>query len=270
MKAFINHFAFEFKTGIRDKNLLLLNYLFPLGFYVLISILMANINPVFVETLIPAMILISVLASTLLGLPDPYVKMREAGIFRSYKVNGVPASSIVIIPPLTIILHMVVVSIIIVSTASIFFGAPLPLNWINFILVFILTLFASTGLGVLIGVASSNTRATVLWSQLFFLPSMMIGGFFIPAQMLPLVIKKISLLLPVTHAFNLFKYFSYQQYLGYDPLWSMLILFAGGIIAFSLAIFLFNWDSKNNTRRGHPALAFLVLIPYIAGAIFLS
>ena len=37
MKAFINHFAFEFKTGIRDKNLLLLNYLFPLGFYVLIS-----------------------------------------------------------------------------------------------------------------------------------------------------------------------------------------------------------------------------------------
>ena len=69
MKAFKNHFAFEFKTGIRDKNLLLLNYLFPLGFYVLISILMANINPVFVETLIPAMILISVLASTLLGLP---------------------------------------------------------------------------------------------------------------------------------------------------------------------------------------------------------
>ena len=270
MKAFINHFAFEFKTGIRDKNLLLLNYLFPLGFYVLISLLMANINPVFIETLIPAMILISILASTLLGLPDPYVKMREAGIFRSYKVNGVPASSIVIIPPLTLVLHMVIVSIIIVSTAYIFFDAPLPLNWANFILVFILTLFTSTGLGVLIGVASSNTRATVLWSQLFFLPSMMIGGFFIPAQMLPMVIKKISLLLPVTHSFNLFKYFSYQQYLGYDPFWSILILFAGGVIAFSLAIFLFNWDNKNNTRRGHPALAFLVLVPFIAGAIFLS
>jgi len=270
MKAFKNHFAFEFKTGIRDKNLLLLNYLFPLGFYVLISVLMVNINPVFTETLIPAMILISILASTLLGLPDPFVKMREAGIFRSYKVNGVPASSIVIIPPLTIILHMILVSIIIVSTAFIFFDAPLPLNWINFLVVFILTLFACTGLGVLIGVASSNTRATVLWSQLFFLPSMMIGGFFIPAQMLPSAIKRISMLLPVTHSFNLFKYFSYQQYLGYDPLWSILVLFAGGIIAFSLAILLFNWDSKNNTRRGHPALAFLVMVPYIAGAIFLS
>ena len=270
MRAFKNHFIFEFKTGIRDKNLLLLNYLFPLGFYVLISVLMVNINPVFVETLIPAMILISILASTLLGLPDPYVKMREAGIFRSYKVNGVPAASVVVIPPLTIILHMVIVSAIIILTAPIFFDAPLPQNWVNFLLVFVLTLFASTGLGVLIGVASSNTRATILWAQLLFIPSMMISGFFVPAQMLPLVIKKVGMLLPVTHSFNLFKYFSYQQYLGYDALWSMLILFAGGIISFSLAIFLFNWDSKNNTRKGHPAFAFLAIVPYIVGAIFLS
>ena len=270
MRAFKNHFIFEFKTGIRDKNLLLLNYLFPLGFYVLISVLMVNINPVFVETLIPAMILISILASTLLGLPDPYVKMREAGIFRSYKVNGVPAASVVVIPPLTIILHMVIVSAIIILTAPIFFDAPLPQNWVNFLLVFALTLFASTGLGVLIGVASSNTRATILWAQLLFIPSMMISGFFVPAQMLPLVIKKVGMLLPVTHSFNLFKYFSYQQYLGYDALWSMLILFTGGIISFGLAIFLFNWDSKNNTRKGHPAFAFLAIVPYIVGAIFLS
>lgn len=269
MRAFKNHFAFEFKTGIRDKNLLLLNYLFPLGFYILISVLMSNINPVFIETLIPAMVLISILASTLLGLPDPFVKMRDAGVFRSYKINGVPAASIIAIPPLTIILHMLIVSAIITSTAFIFFDAPLPLNWPVFILVFILTLFTSSGLGVLIGVASSNTRATVLWSQLFFLPSMMISGFFIPSQMLPSVIRRVSMLLPVTHSFNLFRSYSYQQYIGYDPIWSALILLVGGILSFGLAIFLFNWDSNNDTRRGHPALAFLVLIPYIIGAVFL-
>ena len=269
MNAFKNHFIFEFKTGIRDKNLLMLNYLFPLGLYVMIGILMANINPVFIETLIPAMILISILASTLLGLPDPFVKMREAGILRSYKVNGVPASSMVIIPPLTIVLHMAVVAIIIVITAFGFFDAPLPMNWINFLLIFILTLFSSTGLGVLIGVASSNTRATVLWSQLFFLPSMMIGRFSIPPHPLSEIIKRISMLLPVTHSFNLFKYYSYQQFLGYNPIWSFLILLTGGIISFGLAIFLFNWARPHNTKKGHPALAFLIMIPYIVGAIFL-
>ena len=85
MKAFKNHFIFEFKTGIRDKNLLLMNYLFPLGFYIMIGFLMANINPDFIDIIIPAMVVITILISTLLGIPEPLVKSREAGIFRSYK-----------------------------------------------------------------------------------------------------------------------------------------------------------------------------------------
>jgi hypothetical protein len=35
-----------------------------------------------------------------------------------------------------------------------------------------------------------------------------------------------------------------------------------------LAIYLFNWDSKNKTRHGHPLMALLALAPYVA-AIFL-
>ena len=37
MSAFTAHFSFEFKTGIRNKNLLLMNYLFPLGFYLMMG-----------------------------------------------------------------------------------------------------------------------------------------------------------------------------------------------------------------------------------------
>ncbi|GAI14784.1 unnamed protein product, partial [marine sediment metagenome] len=45
MRAFINHFSFEFRTGIRNKSLLLLNYLFPLAFYAMMGLLMAELNP---------------------------------------------------------------------------------------------------------------------------------------------------------------------------------------------------------------------------------
>jgi ABC-2 type transport system permease protein len=269
MKAFKNHFIFEFKTGIRDKNLLLLNYLFPLGLYIMLGFLMKNINPGFIEIIIPSMVVISILISTILGLPDPLVKSREAGIFRSYKINGVPATSIVIIPPLTTIMHMIVVAIIIIPTAFTMFEAPLPQNWLYFILIFLLTAFISAGLGVLIGVASSSSRATILWSQLIFLPSMIIGGFFIPQNLLPDILKKIGLLLPSTHAINLFRYYSYNQSIGYNPLWSLVILFISGILSFGLAIYLFNWDNQNKTRRGYPAFAFFTIIPLIIGAIFL-
>ena len=47
MTAFINHFSFEFRTGIRNKQLLLMNYLFPLGFFLMMGFVMAGINPLF-------------------------------------------------------------------------------------------------------------------------------------------------------------------------------------------------------------------------------
>jgi len=99
---------------------------------------------------------------------------------------------------------------------------------------------------------------------------MLIGGFFIPQDLLPGVLKKIGLILPSTHAINLFRYYSYSQGIGYNPLWSLVILITCGLLSFGLAVYLFNWDNQNRTRRAHPAFAFLAVLPLICGAIFLS
>ena len=269
MNAFANHFSFEFRTGIRDKTLLLMNYLFPLGLYAMLGFLMTELNPLFVETMIPAMIIVAIMSGTVLSLPNPLVTAREAGIFRSYKINGVPAISILTIPALTTISHMVVVAVIITATAPLFFGAPSPVNWPGFILFFLLAAFVHAGLGLLISVISSNARAIVLWSQLIFLPSMMIGGLMIPYSVLPDALGKVALLLPATHAMNAFQGFAQNQVTAFDPLWSVLILLAGGTLSFGLANYLFCWDSQNKTRRGHPALALLALLPYLLGMILL-
>jgi hypothetical protein len=47
------------------------------------------------------------------------------------------------------------------------------------------------------------------------------------------------------------------------------VLLSSGLLSFALATYLFNWDSRNASRRGHPALALLVLLPYVA-ALLLS
>lgn len=264
MIAFANHFAFEFRSGIRNKNLLLMNYLFPLGLYVMMSLIMPGINPLFRDTIIPAMITFGILASALLGLPDPLVQAREAGIFRSYKINGVPAVNILLIPTLSTIMHIVVVAVIITATAPIFFDAPLPQNLAVFSLIVLGTAVALSGLGILIGVISPNARLTVLYSQLFFLPSMIIGGVMLPFDMLPPVAAKIALLLPATHAMNAFKGLAMGGPADFAPWGALLTLFVGGITAFLCAWFLFRWDSHNTEQPGHPALALLALLPYAA------
>jgi ABC-2 type transport system permease protein len=269
MTAFIHHFKFEFRAGIRNKTLLLLNYLFPLGFYLMIGFIMVEINPPFRENIIPAMIVFGILSATLLGIPDPLVNARENGIFRSYKINGIPSLSILVIPALTTILHLVIVATIITLTAPFLFNAPLPVHWFNYCLIFFATAVACAGLSILIGVVSPTSRMTILWSQLIFTPSMLLGGLMVPYNMLPAVAGKIAQLLPSTQAMNAFNDLAMGKGSDFSPWGSVSVLIISGIIAFGLAIYLFSWDSRNTTRRGHPLLGLLVLLPYFIQIVLL-
>jgi ABC-2 type transport system permease protein len=270
MNAFINHFAFEFRTGIRNKQLLLMNYLFPLGFFLMMGFVMGEINPFFLETMVPAMVAFAILAATLLGIPDPLVNARENGIFRSYKINGIPSISILTIPALTTMLHLLIVTVIITAGAPLLFNAPLPVNWLNFALIVVAMAFACTGLSVLIGVCAPDSRMTVLWSQLIFVPSMLLSGLMIPYSMLPDIAGKIAQLLPATQAMNAFNGLAMGKVADFSPWGSVIVLAVGGVLAFGLAVYLFSWDSRNTTRRGHLSLALLALLPYVAGIFLLS
>lgn len=272
MIAFINHFSFEFRTGIRNKQLLLMNYLFPLGFYLMMGYIMPAINPLFLDRLVPALVVFAILAATLLGLPDPLVKAREDGIFRSYKINGIPAISILVIPAATTILHLVMVAMIITATAPLLFDAPPPANWFNYVLTFLATAVACTGISLLIGVISSSTRITVLWSQLVFIPSMLLGELMIPYNMLPEGAGRISQLLPATQAMNAFNglVMGAADYAPWGSPWgSVIVLALSGMIALGLSVFMFNWDRHNAAQRGHPLMALLVLLPCVVGIFLL-
>jgi ABC-2 type transport system permease protein len=269
MHAFTTHFAYEFRTGIRNKNLLLLNYLFPLGFYLMMGFIMTGINPLFQDTIVPAMTLFAILAATLLGLPDPLVSARESGIFRSYKINGVPAISILAIPAISTMLHLTLVMGIISLTAPLLFDAPAPQNWGAFLLVFSVAAFACAAWGILIGVVSPSTRMTVLFAQAVFLPSMLIGGLMLPYSMLPETAAAAAQLLPATHAMNAFNGLAMGVTADFNAWGSLLVLTLSGLLALGLAGYLFSWDSRNTERRGNPLLALLILLPFVIGLFVL-
>jgi len=269
MNAFITHFLFDIKVGLRDKTLLLMNYLLPLGFYIMMGLVMTKINPGFAENLVQAMTIFAILAGTALGMPNIIVSGRELGIFRSYKINGVPAISILGIPALSGIIHALIVAIIIVITGPLFFGGIMPENLLGFFIVFFAMAIAATGLALLIGVISKDSRMTVLWSQLLFLPSMLIGGLMMPSNILPTSVSFFAKLLPSTYAMSAFKALAYNQPPDYNVGGSLAVLFAGGLISFLLALYLFKWDNNDASKYKKSIIALLALLPYVVGATFL-
>ena len=269
MAAFIHHFSFEFRTALRNPTQMLMNYLFPLGFYVLMGLLMVPINPQFAGVMMPAMVVFNGLASGVLGLPGPLAESREAGIYRSYKINGVPAVSILAIPTITTVFHMLIVAAIIALTASSLFAASAPTHWTAFAAISLVTAFSLSALGALIGVVAAGARSIVLFSQLIFLPSMLLAGLMLPLDLLPASLRVVSRLLPATYSMQAYLGLAYGQPTVIPATASAAILLAGGVVAFGLAIYLFNWDSRNVSRRGHPLLALLAWLPYLAGMILL-
>ncbi len=268
MTAFVQHFTFEFKTGLRNSTLLFMNYLFPLGVYAIMGLVMTQVNPFFTDTLLPAMIIFVILGGTLLGLPSPLVEAREAGIYRSFKINGVPAASIVAIPVLTTTFHALIAAGIVALTAVPVFGGVAPSRWWPIAGVAALTAFTCSALGALIGVVAANTRATTLLSQVIFLPSMLIGGMMMPLSILPESVQRFAGLLPSAHAMQALEGLAYGKFnTVFNPATSVLILLTSGLLAFGLAIYLFNWDSRNQTRRGHPLMALVALVPYLVGMV---
>jgi len=262
MSAFAIHLSYELRTGIRNWALLAMTYVFPLGFFLMTGLVMPGLNPFFLPVMVPAMVVFAILSATLLGLPEPLVQARETGIFRTYRINGVPVSSILLVPALTTGLHLTIVAGIITLTAGTVFGAPLPESWGGFLLTFVAATVACTGLSVLIGVASPGSRVQLLWAQMVFLPSMLLGGLMIPWDRVPAVPARVALLLPATHAMNAFKGLAMGGAADFNPWFSIAALLTGGALGLALAAWLFCWDRHTTSRRGHPVWAFLVLLPY--------
>jgi hypothetical protein len=68
---------------------------------------------------------------------------------------------------------------------------------------------------------------------------------------------------------NAFNSLAMGKVADFNPWGSVTVLCVGGSLTFGLAIYLFYWDSRNVTRRGHPLMAIMAFLPLIAGILLL-
>ena len=84
------------------------------------------------------------------------------------------------IPSISVMVHLIVVAALISVSAPFIFKGPSPVNWPGFLAGFLLIYLACAALSLLIGVFSTSSQMTILWGQLIFLPSMILGGYVMP------------------------------------------------------------------------------------------
>lgn len=264
----VAHAGVEFRTGIRDRTLLSMTYLFPLGFYGFMGVFMTEMNPDFITVLIPGLTVFATLAAAMFGLPAPLISARETGVLRSYRIHGVPTPAVFAVPVLTAVAHLLVVGLLIATTAPVLFGAPSVARPAAFAGVLVLIAATHASLGALIGVVSANSRVSVLWSQLVFLPSVLLAGLLVPPEQIPETFQRLSSLLPATYAMDAFRALTPGQEPLLPPGIAITVLAVGAATALVLTWACYAWDDQGAGRRLRPAAGFLAIAPYaLAGVL---
>jgi ABC-2 type transport system permease protein len=260
----------EFRTGVRDRTLLLMTYLFPLGFFLFMGAFMTEMNPEFGDVMIPGMAVFAALAAAMFGLPGPLIAARETGVLRTYRINGVPSGAVLGVPAAAAVGHLLVVGAIVAVAATVLFDAAPVIDPAAFVLVLLVAAMVHVALGALVGVVSANTRLMVLWSQLVFLPSVLLGGVTVPPSQLPETFRPASLLIPATYAMEAFGGLALGAATSLDPWIALGVLAVGAVVAGALARLCYSWDDHGAGRRLHPAFGLLAVAPFAIASVVLS
>jgi ABC-2 type transport system permease protein len=245
MKTFVKYLGIQFKMDLRDKGTLLNFYLVPLVFFFVMGAVFSSINPLMKTTLAASMTIFALTMGAVMGSPAPIVKMRESGTLRAFRVNGIPGAAVLSVQAISAFIHLMLVSLIIYVASPLAFHATIPKVPVLYFAVLAIFLFASIGIGVLIGVFARSQSIATMLSMIIFLPSLMLSGIMFPADMLPKTFVWLGLIFPATHALQSFFGLAYQIKTDMNAAVSLCIVAGTGILMFMLAILRFNSIRKN-------------------------
>lgn len=203
MKAFLTHLWVQFCGDLRDKGILMVYYLVPLVFYIVMGSIMKLPEMNMRENMVLPISIFTLSMSAFLGLPQTLVKARENGVLQAFRVAGIPAWSMPLSAIIISLLHIILIACMVLLTAPFIFTASLPSDVVLHLLCVVLVALASEALGVLLACFVKKQSTLTLAGQCLFMPTIMLTGIMFPADILPKSMQLIGQLLPAYHGMRL-------------------------------------------------------------------
>src|SRR5205823_2788198 len=191
----------------------------------------------FVDYVIPGIIGLILQLLTVTLMACTIARERESGTLYQLMVTSLQRSEIVIGKMLPYLVVSMFLVMIIMTVSRWHFGVAfyqLP----ALALICLLFLLCSLGLGLLISAFSRTQTQAIQFSVFFLLPVFVLSGAFAPLEQLPVAIRYISELFPLTHFCRAFRlvnlYRAAPEFYAAD----LITLFAGVVITFIGAVYL--------------------------------
>ena len=198
MSAFLYGVTLQWKLDIRKQDVIISYYLIPLVMFAVMGGILTSIMPDMQDAIIQSMTIFGVSMGAFNGLPPSLVQIYGSDIKNVYKANGIPLSLGVITNFISAFIHLFIMSMIIFFTAPLIFDAVHPENLPLYFGSLAIFITSSIAIGSALGVLIKDQAKVSMIAQLFFLPSVMLSGIMMPANVLPSVFSYIGRAVPAT------------------------------------------------------------------------
>lgn len=232
MKAFLLQLIIQFRNDLRNKDVLMVYYLVPLAFYLVMGSIFNLPELSMGKSVIASLSIFAVSMSAFLGMPQSLVKSREDGVLQAYRVAGIPSWSLPLATIIISFVHMMIIVCIILLTAPPIFGSPRPDSVSKHLASMALIIVCSQALGTLLACFVKKQNTLTLVGQCLFLPTILMSGIMFPSELLPKPMRVIGEALPATQGMKLMS----EETLQAVPL---IVIIAITILAFSASVMMF-------------------------------
>lgn len=203
MEALLYGIRLQLKMDLRSKTLLITCYVVPLLFFVIMGGIFTSLMPEAKDTLIQSMTVMGVSMGAFIGVPPSMVEIYGTDIKKMYIANKIPMYFGVLTLVVSAFIHLMIMSLIIFITAPIIFQANTPPNLLLYFTTLALFIFVSLAVSCILGLAVKSQAKLTMYSQVIFLPSIMLSGIMFSSELLPNFLENIGKLFPATWAYIL-------------------------------------------------------------------
>ncbi len=221
MSAFMYGVALQWKLDIRSKALLITCYVVPLLFFAVMGGIFTSLNPDAKYTITQSMTVMGVSMGALVGMPPSLVEMYGGDIKKVYKANGVPLYLGVVTLFLSAFIHLLIMSAIIYAVAPIAFDATSPDNPLLYFASLAIFIAASLSIGCVLGLSMKSQEKLTMFSQVIFLPSIMLSGIMFSVNLLPKALEISGKIFPAAWGYLLMM----EDGFHFNNLWPLLLIF---------------------------------------------
>ena len=238
-----------FELRLFSRNFI--NMFFLLAFPVLMILLFGGIygnepSPEFygygtVDISVPAYAGMIISITALMSLPLTLSGYREKKILKRYKATPILPLSVILSQLVVNIMMTIIGMLLLIAVARVVFGLNFEGNVGAVIAVFLYSTLCLYSLGFLIASLAPNMKAATAIANLVYFPMLFLTGATLPFELLPEIMQKIALVLPVTHIVKAMK----TVWFG-DSIWSawpnLLVLTGFLVVCSALALKFFRWE----------------------------